>query len=591
LIHFIKRQYSQYHTSRSSKTDPKMADGVSFKGFLKSSTPGESEVRRFLVDKDVSSNFVYLQEKVATVYPTLKHKLFNISWVDSDGDEVTIASDDELVIALTEMTGPVYKINISIKGEKKSEQTATKEGESAGEGELHVGVTCDGCEGPVIGARYKCVVCPDYDLCSKCEAKGLHPGHNMIKMTAPGTAWPGHFFRRLHKMQERAEKREKRRGEDKEEQPAAGGPEAGGCTWRGRGGRGWGGWGRGRGGCGTGPFRFPMGAGMGGGWEAMMNGWMGPEPTGNPTADAAAHAEVARKAHEAAVKRAEAAGTFAHAAAMKEAEAASKAAHEAAQGAAAAAAAGAAGPQGQQGQGAEAYLMNMGSLIAAAMDPFGINVDISVETPDGVKTNVASSSSSSTSSTTTSSDKKEEEPTEKMDVEKSPAPEMEATPVLEKETVPEKEITPEPEKEKTPELEKEMTPEPVKESTPEKSSGRSTPSESDEWVMMDENQKVTNIPIKITDETPKVLHVDPKGVAYPTLPAEEPTPPVVETAAATAPVAPAVEPEHPDPRIRVALQAMTNMGFSNEGGWLTSLLEAKQGDIGKVLDLLQPVRK
>ena len=37
------------------------------------------------------------------------------SWVDSDGDEVTIASDDELVIALTEMTGPVYKINISIK--------------------------------------------------------------------------------------------------------------------------------------------------------------------------------------------------------------------------------------------------------------------------------------------------------------------------------------------------------------------------------------------------------------------------------------------------------------------------------------------
>merc|ERR1712200_185922 len=46
-----------------------------------------------------------------------------------------------------------------------------------------------------------------------------------------------------------------------------------------------------------------------------------------------------------------------------------------------------------------------------------------------------------------------------------------------------------------------------------------------------------------------------------------------------------------DPKIQIAVQAMMNMGFSNEGGWLTRWREAKQGDIGKVLDMLQPVKK
>lgn len=67
---------------------------------------------------------------------------------------------------------------------------------------VHPNVICDGCNGPVVGTRYKCSVCPDYDLCSVCEGKGLHQGHTKLAFPSPfghlsevsrpsGQAWGG----------------------------------------------------------------------------------------------------------------------------------------------------------------------------------------------------------------------------------------------------------------------------------------------------------------------------------------------------------------------------------------------------------------
>jgi len=186
------------------------------------------------------------------------------------------------------------------------------------------------------------------------------------------------------------------------------------------------------------------------------------------------------------------------------------------------------------------YLKNLGSQVAAALDPFGINVDISVETPAGVKTKVASSSSSS-SSTTSSQAAAQQEDKEAKDVSQ----------------------------------EKESDKAQPDEASTRESSVSSTEGALDDWTVVKE---------AVTEE--KVEQTSAKQ-SKPL--ADKPAATLNATAPSTS-VNGSLQ-SHSDPRIQVALQAMMNMGFSNEGGWLTSLLEAKQGDIGKVLDILQPARK
>merc|ERR1712173_534487 len=195
--------------------------------------------------------------------------------------------------------------------------------------------------------------------------------------------------------------------------------------------------------------------------------------------------------------------------------------------------------------GSEDYLKNVGSYVAAALDPLGIDVKIDIETPEGRKSCHVTRQSSSASTTQEAAADKEEE--KKEDDKK--------------------------EKEETKKAE-EVEPEPAKKAA--------TPSDDEDWTVVSDKKDSDDEAVKASEEVTK-----DQGSLYPDLP---------KTETASAPAADAAEVTqsqvtHPDPRIQVALQAMTNMGFSNEGGWLTSLLEAKNGDIGKVLDILQPVKK
>ncbi len=54
----------------------------------------------------------------------------------------------------------------------------------------HEGIWCDGCKmKPLMGPRFKCMTCEDYDLCTTCSQGGVH-------------ASTGHSFRRVLTQQE-----------------------------------------------------------------------------------------------------------------------------------------------------------------------------------------------------------------------------------------------------------------------------------------------------------------------------------------------------------------------------------------------------
>merc|ERR1712106_348793 len=204
------------------------------------------------------------------------------------------------------------------------------------------------------------------------------------------------------------------------------------------------------------------------------------------------------------------------------------------------------------------YLKNVGNFVAAALDPFGIDVQIDVQTPeDSPNTDKSTSSSSSSSDNEEEISNNQEGKQERN--RKQSSEEGDWTVVADKEV-------------------ENVAENPVK--------GNLYPS----LPQNNDTEKASGAAAEASPTSAAVALPTSAGVAPPVsasdTPATESAPPA---AVAVAPSQPSAS--HPDPKIQVALQAMMNMGFSNEGGWMTSLLEAKNGDIGKVLDILQPVRK
>jgi len=71
----------------------------------------------------------------------------------------------------------------------------------------HEGVKCDGCGVyPITGDRFKCMVCPQYDMCQQCEEKRLHDvNHPLVKLRVELRTLPRSLIRAVGVADEEAE--------------------------------------------------------------------------------------------------------------------------------------------------------------------------------------------------------------------------------------------------------------------------------------------------------------------------------------------------------------------------------------------------
>jgi hypothetical protein len=96
---------------------------------------------------DISpDNDIYqtLETTITQLNGDYSHGQFTLQYVDEDNDRITFSSNNEFRSALTNISaGGIIKI--FVKPQPKTNENAT----------VHSGVTCDGCQGSVIGNRYK----------------------------------------------------------------------------------------------------------------------------------------------------------------------------------------------------------------------------------------------------------------------------------------------------------------------------------------------------------------------------------------------------------------------------------------------------
>jgi len=171
-----------------------------FKLFLKLDHK-EVEVRRFDCAENV--NYEDFRQRVKDAFEHLPDDDFALKWEDEDGDKVSITNENEFQFALAQLNASTGTVRIDVEILEipwwKQLQRSAQPFWANCVGEEHEGVFCHCCQSQLRGFRYKCLTCANVDICGACEDKGMHPRHDMIRISTQ-RVFPNELFDKIRRL-------------------------------------------------------------------------------------------------------------------------------------------------------------------------------------------------------------------------------------------------------------------------------------------------------------------------------------------------------------------------------------------------------
>lgn len=140
-------------------------------------------------------NWDKFKDAIQATLPGTNFDDFRIYWIDDEDEQIEIIDNQALDIFWLGSEGKkkIFVEKRAVEPLPKAKNVFIPTTEEHDEGDrgnqsqfpVHPNVICDGCNRQVRGYRYKCVQCPDFDLCMTCEAKMKHKEHVMFRIPAP----------------------------------------------------------------------------------------------------------------------------------------------------------------------------------------------------------------------------------------------------------------------------------------------------------------------------------------------------------------------------------------------------------------------